>query len=92
MHEFQNERGIWSPIIKSPKSTGWENKYPRNPMRQEWHYKDICFKDIELHSQNRCKIKHLLTILITILSSTVNVIEGPMWPFNEHKILHFDDE
>ena len=52
----------------------------------------MCFKDIELHSQNRCKIKHLLTILITILSSTVNVIEGPMWPFNEHKILHFDDE
>ena len=30
--------------------------------------------------------------MITILGSIGNNMEGPIWPFNEHKNLHFDNE
>ena len=43
----------------------------------------MCSKENGLRAQN----------LITILGSIVNIIGGePIWPFNEHENLHFDDE
>ena len=40
------------------------------------------FKDIGLYAQN----------MLTILGSIVNKLDKPIWPLNEHKILHFDND
>ena len=39
-------------------------------------------------------LDRVLKYMITILGSIVNIIGGyqPIWPFNEHKNLHFDNE
>ena len=48
------------------------------------HRKDImCLKEMALCAQN----------MLTILGSIVNIIGGTyIWPCDEHKNLHFDDE
>ena len=42
----------------------------------------MCLEEIELRAQN------MLTILVLMF----NMIEGPIWPLNEHKNIHFDNE
>ena len=47
------------------------------------HQKHImCSKEIGLHAHN----------MLTILSSIVNMMEGPIWPVNEQGNLHFDNK
>jgi hypothetical protein len=41
-----------------------------------------CFKEFGLHAQN----------MIPIVSSIVNQIEWHVWPFDERKNLHFDNQ
>ena len=42
----------------------------------------MCLKEIEPRAHH----------LVTILGSLIILIEGPIWPFNEHKKVHFDSE
>ena len=49
---------------------------------KDGYHKDMCLKRVRLHAQN----------MITILGSIVNIIGRHIWPFNEHKNLHFDNE
>ena len=44
--------------------------------------KDMCLKDIELRAQN----------MLTNLGSIFSMIGGPIWPFNAHNNLYFDNE
>ena len=44
--------------------------------------KDVCSKEIGLRAQ----------YLFAILGLIVNIMGGPMWPFNKCKNLHFDNE
>ena len=41
-----------------------------------------CLKEIKLYAHN----------MITNLDSIVNIIGEPIWPFDEHKNPHFDNE
>ena len=44
--------------------------------------KDVWLKEIGLHVQ----------YMVAILCSIVNMFGGPIWPFDEHENLHFDDK
>ena len=42
----------------------------------------MCLDDIALRAQN----------MVSILGAIVNIIEGPIRPFNEHENVQFDNE
>ena len=50
------------------------------------YQKDMCLKEIGLHAQN------ITTILVSIVNIKAGGGGGLMWPFNEHKNLHFDNK
>ena len=51
-------------------------------MDMEKKYSKMCFNKIGQHVQN----------LKNIVNSIVNIIGGPIWPFDENKNLRFDLE
>jgi hypothetical protein len=59
---------------------------------QEQTPKDICFEEIELHAQNMATILSLTIRYFIILYFHIFGVGVIRDPFDEHTIIHFDNE